>query len=152
MVEPLRISQPVACPASHAFTTWTKRFGMWWPRGHTVTGDADVAVVLEPGVGGRIFERASDGREVDWGWVTTWEPPHRLGYRWHIRRTPAEATDVDVTFVAVEDDACRIDIVHTGWERLGADAQTWRDANRGGWDGLLPHLVAACTPPANPVE
>lgn len=59
---------------------------MWWPRGHTASGDADAGVVLEPRAGGRIYERTSDGREVDWGEITLWDPPRRLGYRWHIRR------------------------------------------------------------------
>ena len=41
-----------------------------------------------------------------------------------------------------------MEITHTGWERLGAEAETWRDANRGGWAGLLPHLRrAACREP-----
>jgi hypothetical protein len=39
----------------------------------------------------------------------------------------------------------RLEITHTGWERLGAEAETWRDANRGGWAGLLPVFAAACT-------
>lgn len=143
MIEPLRISQHVACAPDHAFATWTRGFGTWWPRGHTVSGDPDAQVVLEGRPGGRIFERTSDGTEIDWGEVTTWDPPTRLGYLWHIRRDRDDATDVMVTFVAVGD-ATRIDIVHSGWERLGDDARPWRDANRGGWASLLPHVVAAC--------
>lgn len=38
-----------------------------------------------------------------------------------------------------------MDIVHSGWEGLGADAEGWRDANVGGWRGLLPYFVAATT-------
>jgi hypothetical protein len=36
-----------------------------------------------------------------------------------------------------------VEIEHRGWERLGADAQTWRDRNGGGWATLLPHYQAA---------
>jgi uncharacterized protein YndB with AHSA1/START domain len=68
----------------------------------------------------------------------------RLAYLWHIRRDRADATDVEITFVPLDDGRTRVDIVHTGWERLGAEGRSWRDANAGGWNGLLPHFAAAC--------
>ena len=145
MIEPLRLSYSVDCSPEHAFRTWTGRFGSWWPPGHSVSGDP-AEVVLEPHVGGRIFERTHDGAEIDWGEITLWEEPHRLGYLWHIRRDRADATDVEVAFVA-DGDATRIEITHAGWERLGAEGQAWRDANAGGWNGLLPHFIDACTNP-----
>ena len=76
--------------------------------------------------------------------ITEWEPPHRFAYLWHMRRDRADATDVAVTFTAAGA-GTDVRIVHDGWDRLGSDGQTWRDANRGGWDGLLPHFVSACT-------
>lgn len=142
MIEPLLLDLQLRCSASHAFSTWTERFGLWWPAGHTVSGDPAATVHLETRLGGRIYERTSDGRELDWGEVTSWEPPHRFGYVWHIRRTREAATDVLVRF---DDEAggCRVRIEHTGWERLGDEGPSWRDANRGGWSGLLPHFAAA---------
>ena len=137
------MSVEVACAAEHAFTTWTARFGLWWPRAHTVSADPAAEVILEPAVGGRIFERTPDGREIDWGEVTGWEPPRRLAYLWHIRRDRSDATDVEISFVPLAGDRSRIDIVHSGWERLGAEAEPWRDANAGGWRGLLPHFIGA---------
>lgn len=143
MIEPLRLEVDVDCPPDHAFATWTERFGQWWPGSHTVSGDP-AAVVLEPRVGGRIYERTADGTEIDWGEVTGWEPPRRLAYFWHIRRDRADATDVEITFNERAGGATRLEIVHSGWERLGDDGAAWRDANRGGWAGLLPHFVDAC--------
>ena len=67
MIEPLRVSIDVDCGAEHAFDTWTTRFGTWWPRGHTVSGDPAATVVLEPRVRGRIYERTPEGVEIDWG-------------------------------------------------------------------------------------
>ena len=139
MIEPLHLSIDVDCPPEVAFDIWTRRFGTWWPRSHSVTGDADLEVVLEPQPGGRIFERTAAGIEHDWGEVTIWEPPSGFGYLWHIRRDRTDATDVEIRFVAGPDDTTRIDIVHTGWERLGTEGRTWRDRNRGGWETLLPH-------------
>ncbi len=143
MIDPLRIDFTVECPAEHAFAVWTEQIDTWWPRSHTVSGDPQL-VVLEPRVGGRVFERTADGREIDWGEITSWDPPRGFGYLWHIRRDRADATDVSVTFTSVGD-ATRVVVVHDGWERLGADGPTWRDANQGGWDGLLPNFIAACT-------
>jgi Activator of Hsp90 ATPase homolog 1-like protein len=144
VIEPLRVSVEVDCSVDHAFATWTERFGTWWPRGHTTSGDPDATVVLEPRLGGRIFERTSDGAEIDWGEITHWDAPEHLGYLWHIARDRSDATDVEITFVALGQDRTRVDIVHSGWERLGASAQEWRDANTAGWGALLPVLVEAC--------
>jgi uncharacterized protein YndB with AHSA1/START domain len=143
MTEPLRVDIEVACASVDAFSIWTERFGDWWPRGHSVTGDP-AAVCFEPRLHGRIFERTRDGLEIDWGEITEWDPPRRLAYLWHIRRDRADATDVEISFIAVGNDATRVEITHTGWERLGAEAERWRDANRGGWAGLLPNFIAAC--------
>jgi hypothetical protein len=150
MIEPLVLSFDIDCDPAHAFAVWTERFGQWWPRGHSVSGDPDVDIVLEPRVGGRIFERTSDGAEVDWGEVTRWEPPTRFAYLWHIRKDRSDATDVELTFADAGDGTTRLEIVHTGWERLGAGAAAWRAANRGGWASLLPHFtsyVATTTQP-----
>ena len=54
---------------------WTSGIATWWPRDHTITKGPGVAVVLEGRVGGRIYERAPDGTEHEWGEVTVWQPP-----------------------------------------------------------------------------
>jgi hypothetical protein len=144
MIPPLRLSFDVACTPEHAFSVWTSDIGTWWPRDHTVSGTAD-QVVLEHGVGGRIFERTADGIEHDWGRVTVWEPPSVLGYRWHIGRGTAEATEVSIQFVPTGEAATRVEIEHRGWEQLGAEGETYREQNIGGWASLVPHYRAAVT-------
>lgn len=144
MIEPLRITVEVDCPPEHAFAVWTDRIGLWWPSDHTVSGEADAEIVLEAGVGGRIFERTAAGVEHDWGEIVRWEPPRRFGYLWHLNRDRSDATDVEITFTALGAARTRVDIEHRGWDRLGTRGPTWRDANRAGWGGLLPHYVAAC--------
>lgn len=143
MIEPLVIELELGCTAQHAFTTWTERFGQWWPPGHKTSDDPDSTVHLEPRLGGRIYERTGDGHEVDWGEVTAWDPPARLSYLWHIRRTRESATDVLVHFEDISDGGSRVRIQHSGWDRLGEEGPAWRDANSGGWAGLLPHFKAA---------
>jgi uncharacterized protein YndB with AHSA1/START domain len=137
------MSFDVNCTPEHAFAVWTASIGTWWPADHTVTGEAGLTVVLQPGVGGRIYERTSDGTEHDWGEVTAWDPPARLVYLWHLRRDRCDATEVEIRFTATEPGSTSIEIEHRGWERLGGAAGQWRDQNRAGWATLLPHFQAA---------
>ena len=143
MIEPLRLSYEIQCSPEHAFEVWTTRLSTWWPKGHSASGNPATLVVLEPRQGGRIFERTPDGTEIDWGEITLWSPPRRLGYLWHIGSDRSAATDVELTFVDLGDGATRLDIVHTGWERLGAEGRTSREANSDGWSGLMPSFVEA---------
>lgn len=78
MIEPLRVSVEIDCPRAHAFHVWTAQIGRWWPVSHSVSTAPGLTVVLEGRPGGRIFERAPDGVEHDWGEITVWEPPVRL--------------------------------------------------------------------------
>ena len=134
MTTPLRMAFEVACPAEHAFSVWTSGLGTWWPADHTVTGRAE-RIVLEGGVGGRIYERTADGTEHEWGEVTVWQPPTRLVYLWYLGRDRADATEVEIRFHA-QGGHTRVDIEHRGWERVG---EQWRDRTRIGWQTLLPH-------------
>jgi hypothetical protein len=141
-IPPLAFTFELECSAEHAFRTWTERIDAWWPAGHTVSGEHDVRVVLEPRLGGRLLERTASGIEHEWGEITAWEPPARFAYLWYIRRDRADATDVEITFTPLGPGRARVDILHTAWERLGADGQGWRDRNTGGWNGVLPSFIA----------
>ena len=152
MIEPIRLAFEVACGVEHAFATWTERTSTWWPASHTVSGATDLEISFEPRVGGRIYERAPGGDEHDWGEITAWEPPRRLGYLWHLRADRTDATDVEITFVPVDAGRTRVEIEHRGWERLRAAGEERRDRNRGGWAGLLPHFIEAAQEPAARAE
>ena len=143
MTEPLRFSFEVDCPVEHAFSVWTAGIGTWWPADHTVTAERDLRVVMEGRPGGRIYERTRDGVEHEWGEVTVWEPPHRLDYLWYLRADRSDATDVVIRFVPAGDAATRVEIEHSGWERLGTRGGAWRDRNHQGWSTLLPHYLGA---------
>jgi hypothetical protein len=141
LIEPLEISFEVECSVEHAFDTWTTRVETWWPKEHTVSAERDVAVILEPRSGGRLYERTAGGTEHEWGEVTVWEPPSKFGYLWHIRRDRSDATDVEISFVSLDTDKTRVDILHSGWDRLGAAGQLWRDRNTSGWNGVIPDFI-----------
>jgi uncharacterized protein YndB with AHSA1/START domain len=143
MIEPIRLSFDVDCPVDHAFEVWTARIGQWWPADHSVSAEPDLTVILEPRPGGRIYERTSSGVEHDWGEVTTWDPPSRLGYTWHLKRDRSDATDVEIRFIARGEAGTKVEIEHRGWERLGADGPDWRDRNVDGWTTLMPYYLEA---------
>ena len=125
MTDSLTLSLDVECSPEHAFYVWTTRIDMWWPRDHTFTGNAEL-IVLQAGVGGRIYERTADGVEPDWGEVTRWDPPAHWGYRWHLGAEKVRATEVKVNFVARGDSTTRIEIEHRGWEQFESAAEEWR--------------------------
>ena len=99
--------------------------------------------MLEPCLGGRIFERTRDGTEIEWGEITTWNPPAQLRYLRNINRDRSDATDVELTFVDNGDGTIRLEIVHSGWERLGSEGLAWRNANTAGWNALVPSFIVA---------
>ena len=145
MTEPLVFSFEVRCTQERAFELWTNRIATWWPSDHTVSGRDDLSVVLESGVGGRIFERTPEGEEHDWGEVTAWEPPTQLSYLWHLRSDRSDATSVTVRFVPKGPDDTTVHIEHDGWERLGVRAEDWRNRNSAGWQTLVPHYLIAAS-------
>ena len=142
MIEPLRMAFAVECPAEDAFNVWTQRASSWGPVNHTVTAEPGVQVVFEARVGGRLFERTPAGREVDWGEITVWEPPRRLGYLWHIRTDRADATEVEIRFHDQGAARTRVEIEHRGWAAVGPDGA---GSTRAGWKGVLPDYLRVCT-------
>jgi uncharacterized protein YndB with AHSA1/START domain len=143
MIDPLQIVFDVGSPLEQTFELWTARTSSWWPTTHTVSAQPGVEVIIEPGVGGRIFERTPEGEEHDWGQVTVWEPPSRISYLWHLRQNREDATEVEITFAASKGEGTTVAIVHHGWDRLGTRANEGREANRHGWAGVLTHFQAA---------
>ena len=84
----------------------------------------------------QIVESAKDGRDAVWGKVLAWEPPTRLQFTWRpgfADETPD--TELEVTFTP-EGDGTRVELVHSGWEKLEDGAKS-RAGYDGGWDGVL---------------
>ena len=149
-IAPVTKSVTVHATTEKAFEVFTARFGEWWPMETHHTGDLDVeTVIIEPHAGGRWFERATDGTEELWGFVTAWEPPSRLVLAWHLNADfqfdpdPDKASEVDVTFSATDDGATRVELAHRKLEVFGDRAGTTRAAldGDGGWSGILQELV-----------
>jgi uncharacterized protein YndB with AHSA1/START domain len=128
-----------------AFELFVDRFDTWWPReGHKLLEQDLAEVVIEPREGGRWYERAVDGSECDWGYVTELDPPKRIVLAWHLDPQfdfdpdPAKATTVEVSFNA-EEDQTRVTLGHSGFEVHGEAGAGMRQAvgGDGGWSHLL---------------
>jgi uncharacterized protein YndB with AHSA1/START domain len=78
-----QVSVTVPVPQAEAFRVFTERGAQWLPPEHRFLRDA-VAVTMEPGLGGRFYERAADGREAVRGTLVAWDPPRRLAVTWRI--------------------------------------------------------------------
>jgi uncharacterized protein YndB with AHSA1/START domain len=131
-VPPVVKTVTVRCPPATAFRRFTEELGTWWPLAtHHISDDPQLCA-LEGRIGGRLFERCKDGSEKVWGVVELWEPPHRLAFTWQVKLPPEQAQRIDVTF-APAPGGTRVELVHSGWERLGDAAATRRDSYDKGW-------------------
>lgn len=133
----LRKSVTIDRPVGDAFGLFTEGIATWWPlRTHSVAKEDAETAVFEAGVGGRIYERTTDGEEHLWGTVLVWEPPARIVYAWHPGRGDDTAQEIEIRFLP-DGDRTRIELEHGGWERLGARApETIRNYDTG-WDYVL---------------
>lgn len=144
-VPPLEKSILVPCAPARAFQAFTAEIGQWWPLStHSVGQGQAQAVVIEPRVGGRVFETDGTGAQADWGRVLEWSPPGRFVMTWHPGRAADTAQVVELGFAA-EGSGTRVTLRHRGWESLGAAAGNTRESYDGGWDTVLAgHYAGFC--------
>ena len=139
----LRKSVLVESSVEHAFRVFTEGIGGWWPvESHSVFAEDAETAILEGRVGGRLYERSRAGEEAVWGTVTAWEPPHRIALTWHPGRGEETAQELEVRF-SPEGGGTRVDLAHSGWERLGERAGEVRARYETGWEPVLGSYVEA---------
>jgi uncharacterized protein YndB with AHSA1/START domain len=136
----IRKSIFVKRPQAAAFRHFTADIGRWWPlkEGLSFGGDRAHELFLEGRIGGRFFERFTDGEEHDVGRVTAFDPPTRVAFTWRQPNWNADTT-VEVRF-DTEADGTRVTLEHAGWEALGAAAP--RGSYEQGWDLVLSRFAA----------
>jgi hypothetical protein len=121
---PVRQATLVRAAIAHTFAAFVNTIGAWWPAQPFSAGKDRVRdVTIEKRPGGRVYETWDDGTEIDWGTVTTWEPPARFVMTW--AGTPAP-TEVEFTFAALGPALTRVAVEHRGWEAL-TDKQLSQD-------------------------
>lgn len=137
-ISPIVKTIDVRRSARDAFRLFTEEITAWWPieshsRAKSAEGEKTERVTIEPRVGGRVYETLNDGRELDWGQVTVYEPGDVFAMEWRMGRPPEEATQVTVRFEILDEESCRVILTHENWERLGEEGAKLRDGYNGGW-------------------
>lgn len=144
-LDPIRQSVSVRQPPAVAFKVFTEQIGRWWPvTQFSVSVERTRSCVIEPRLGGAVFEIRDDGVQFPWGRVLVWEPPDRLVLSWHPGRDPEVAQEVEVWF-RPDGEGTLVELEHRGWEKLGPDAARARSSYAGGWQAVLQtHFAAWC--------
>jgi len=144
-LEPLRKSVRVERTPAEAFDVFTARLGQWWPLAqYSISQERAKTCVMEPRVGGDLYEVRDDGERCPWGKVLAWEPPHRVVLSWHPGHEPEVAQEVEVRFTA-QGSGTLVELEHREWARLGERAREIREGYAEGWTGVLEVFFAgAC--------
>jgi len=141
----------VEVPIERAFRVFTRDFDKVKPHEHSLLPVEIAETVLEPHVGGRIFDRGVDGSELQWARVLAFDPPNRLvfswdiGPRWQIESDLDRTSEVELRFVAESPERTRVELEHRYLDRHGDGWDSMRDAvaGDGGWPLYLERFAAA---------
>ena len=139
----------VQASREQAFLYFVDRVNDWWPTDHSIGSVARNDVVIEPSVGGIVYEVGDDGSRCQWGEVVTWDPPARLAVAWMISPSwqfdpdRSNASEYTVDFEEIDASETRVVLVHSHFERHGAGGDQLRAAvdGPGGWPLLLTNLT-----------
>ncbi|PRX44675.1 uncharacterized protein YndB with AHSA1/START domain [Prauserella shujinwangii] len=137
----VRTQVVVETTIERAFALFTERFGDFKPREHNLLGAELAETVLEPRVGGHIYDRAVDGSVCRWARILAYEPPTRVVFswdinpRWQIESDPDKTSEVEVRFVAETGGRTRVELEHRNLDRHGTGWQSVGDGvgGEGGW-------------------
>jgi uncharacterized protein YndB with AHSA1/START domain len=140
----------VEMPRERAFTLFTERFDDVKPRSHTLLRTPIARSVLEPFVGGRLYDLAVDGSTLTWGEVIACDPPGRLVFSWQldprfeIETDPARFSEVEVRFVADGPGRTRVELDHRHLDRHGEGWESESSSVDGGegWPLYLARFAA----------
>lgn len=135
-VPPVVKTVTVRAAPARVFELFARDLARWWPLAQFHAGTDPVDCMIEPHVGGRVFERAKDGTESVWGRVLAYEPPHRLAFSWLVCLPPDTEQRVEVRFTP-EGGGTRVELTHSGWEKLGDAAAAQRELFDSGWATII---------------
>ena len=143
-IAPIVRTVTVKAPPAKAFDLFTAHISAWWPNGKTPGKNPHRAIIVEPRVDGRWFERDAEGNETQWGDVLAWQPPSRLLLAWRLntewRYDANLLTEVELTFAPAEGGTL-VTLEHRNLERFGASAEQHVAKLNGGWPTRLNDFV-----------
>ncbi len=143
----------VEASQQRAFDAFTKQFGDFKPKEHNLLASPIAETTFEPRVGGHIVDRATDGSECRWARVLAYDPPERVVFSWDIspywqlEADEANASEVEVRFIAEGPDRTRVELEHRNLDRHGPGWEGVRDgvADEGGWPTYLARYADVVT-------
>jgi len=123
------------------FRVFTHEIGKWWPlkEGFSFGGEKAKDIFIEGRVGGRFFERFTDGTEFEVGRITAFEPPRLVAFTWKDPSWEAE-TQVEVIFEP-DGKGTRVELEHRGWE-AGPIMQKQGQGYSDGWGMIIERFIA----------
>lgn len=141
----VRAQIEVETSVERAFQAFFGEMASWWNPDHHILEGQLAEMVVEPRVGGHIYDRGVDGRECHWARVLVYDPPHRVVFSWDINvdwkveTDPDKTSEVEVRFIPEGPDRTRVELEHRNLERHGDGWEGMRDAigSPGGWHGGL---------------
>ncbi len=139
---PVVVDLALSCPVPTAFEVFTGGIGNWWPADFTASGERLAEVILEPGPGGRLYERDTDGRTHDWGTVREWRPGTAVTFSWLLGLDPTQPTEVRVRFSGAPGVGAQVRLEHRGW-RPEQETERTKFAHSAGWARVLSHFRTA---------
>jgi len=137
----IRLEVAVAVPVEQAFRVFTENFDRIKPREHNLLAAPIAETVLEPHLGGSVYDRAEDGTVCRWARVLVFEPPNRFVISWGVSplwqlETDADRTsEVEVRFIQESPSRTRVELEHRHLDYHGDGWERGRDAlgSDGGW-------------------
>jgi uncharacterized protein YndB with AHSA1/START domain len=135
----------VNAPVERAFAVFTEQMDRIKPREHNMLGVDIAETVFEQRVGGRIYDRGTDGSECEWATVLAYEPPERVVFswnispRWQVETSRAKRSEVEVRFISEGEQRTRVQLEHRHLDRHGDGWEGARDgvAAPDGWELYL---------------
>ena len=98
-------------------------------------------LVLEPGVGGEIYEETGSVRR-HWARIDGWEPPNRLSYTWHVN-PENPPTNVTVTLSRSTAGHASRSSTRAGRPTPTRASRARATASAGGWELVAASFAAA---------
>jgi uncharacterized protein YndB with AHSA1/START domain len=95
--------------ASDCLSGLLRGYRKWWPKGPSFNNKDQLDINLEGRVGGRLYERYTDGSEFVIGRITAYQPPVKVAFTWRAPSLEAD-TEVEVRFFADGDGGTRIEL------------------------------------------
>lgn len=129
------------CSRAHAYAIFTARIGQWWPAAFSASGVDLADVVIEPHVGGRVYEISKSGDEFTWGAVKAIQDGTAITMVWTLGVRAPDPTELDVRFagditgdLADGDLVANVTLRHSGFV---SDDDHGRFESAGGWTEIL---------------